>query len=77
MHQSFLFVRDSSAGHLTVTELGTDRRAAIQIYGETERHYAGEPWIEVILLGSDSIETLRSTHANWFPDWEPELSLLA
>lgn len=75
MHQSFLFVKDSRAGHLTVTELGTDRRAAINIYGETERHYADEPWIEVILLGSDSIETLRSTHANWFPDWEPVLTV--
>jgi len=75
MYQSFLFVRDSRAGHLTVTELGTDRKSAIRIYGQAEKFYAGQPWIEVVLLGSDSLETLRSTHANWFPDWEPLLTV--
>jgi len=77
VYQSFLFVKDSREGHLTVTELGADRHSAIEIYGEAEAFYSHTPWVEVILFGSDSLETLRATHANWFPDWEPELSLLA
>lgn len=75
MYQSFLFVRDARAGHLTVTELGPDRKWAIQVYGQAEKFYADQPWIEVILLGSDSLETLRVTHANWFPDWDPAVTV--
>lgn len=75
MYQSFLFVRDSRSGHLTVTELGPDRGPAIKIYGEAEKFYAGQPWIEVLLLGAESLETLRVTHTNWFPDWDPVVTV--
>jgi len=75
VYQSFLFVRDARGGHLTVTELGADRGPAIKVYGEAERFYSGQPWIEVLLLGAESLETLRVTHANWFPDWKPDLTL--
>ncbi len=77
MSQLFLFVRNRRDGYLDVTELTSDAAAAAEISGEAERFYSGEPWMDVILLGANSLETLRSTHANWFPDWEPELSLLA
>ena len=75
MYQSFLFVRDSRAGHLTVTKLGPDRKSAIQIYGQAEKFYADQPWIDVLLLGAESLETLRVTHANWFPDWDPVVTV--
>ena len=75
MYQSFLFVRDPRGGHLTVTELGADRGPAIRIYGEAEKFYSGQPWIEVLLLGAESLETLRVTHANWFPDWDPSVTV--
>jgi hypothetical protein len=77
MSQLFLFVRNRRDGYLDVTELTSDSTAAAEISGEAERFYSGESWMDVILLGADSLETLRATHANWFPDWEPELSLLA
>ena len=71
----FLFVRNRRDGYLDVTELDCEAARAGQISGEAERYYWDEPWMDVILLGADSLETLRSTHANWFPDWEPDLSI--
>ena len=38
----------------------------VEISGEAERYYWNEPWLDVILLGADSLETLRSMHANWY-----------
>ena len=75
MYQSFLFVQDSRAGHLTVTELEPDRKLAIQIYGQAGKSHTDQPWIEVLPLGAESLETLRVTHANWFPDWEPVVTV--
>ena len=77
MTTSFLFVRNRRDGYLDVTDLGSDTQTAAKISGEAERCYSDEPWIDVILLGADSLETLRSTHANWFPDWEPDRFLFA
>ena len=71
----FLFVRNRRDGYLDVTELDCEATRAGEISGEAERYYWDEPWMDVILLGADSLETLRSTHANWFPDWEPDLTL--
>jgi 3'-phosphoadenosine 5'-phosphosulfate sulfotransferase len=75
MTKIFLFVRDTRSGFLDVTELGTDRHTASIIYSEAERHFDDEPWVKVILLGSESLEMLRATHSNWFPDWEPSIAL--
>lgn len=75
MSQLFLFVRNRRDGYLDVTELNSEASVAGRISGEAERFYWDEPWMDVILLGADSLETLRSTHANWFPDWEPDFSL--
>lgn len=74
MSQLFLFVRNRRDGYLDVTKLASDSTAAAEISGEAERYFSQEPWMDVILLGADSMEKLRSTHANWFPDWEPLLT---
>lgn len=71
----FLFVRNRRDGYLDVTELDCEATRAGEISGEAERFHGAEPWMDVILLGAESLETLRSTHANWFPDWEPNLTL--
>jgi len=71
----FLFVRNRRDGYLDVTELDCEATRAGEISGEAERFYWDESWMDVILLGADSLETLRLTHANWFPDWKPDLSI--
>jgi len=65
--QYFLLAYDRSARHLiTELSLGTDQDSASNAYSELESQHRGDENIEVVLLGSDSIETLRLTHANYF-----------
>ena len=35
-------------------------------YAATEEEYRDRRAIEIVLIGSDSIETVRMTHANYF-----------
>lgn len=65
--QHFLLVFDHSEGKL-VEELdfGTDGDKAIAAYAEKEEAYAGRALIEIVLIGSDSLETVKLTHANYF-----------
>jgi vacuolar-type H+-ATPase subunit F/Vma7 len=42
---------------------GDDAAAA---YRELEREYQGRSDLEIVLVGADSIETIRRTHAHYF-----------
>lgn len=44
-----------------------DAVTASDAYAAAERQYADASHIEVVLLGSDSVATLRRTHPNYFP----------
>jgi hypothetical protein len=46
--------------------LGTDAEAGAERYGEFERRYRFEDGYEVVLIGADSAETIRHTHAHYF-----------
>ena len=43
-----------------------ERDAAWAAYDRLGRKYLGVPNVEVVLLGSDSEETLRATHGRYF-----------
>ena len=63
----FLLVFDHEAGHLVDTiPFGNDGERAVRAYSEKEREYEGRKNIEIVLIGSDSIETIKLTHANYF-----------
>ena len=47
-------------------DLGTDSAAAVAAYEAKEREFASRRSIEVVLIGSDSLDTIRRTHANYF-----------
>ncbi len=65
----FLLVFDRDAGRLIETiDFGTDSRRAVEAYTAKERQFEGQPRIEVVLIGSDSLETIKVTHANYFDD---------
>ena len=65
--QHFLLVFDHKAGKLVETgEFGTDGEKAVHAYAEKERQYRQERQMEIVLIGSDSIETVKLTHANYF-----------
>lgn len=65
--QHFLLVFDHRAGRLIRTEeFGEDADRALAAYAETEALYGDRKEIEVVLIGSDSFETVKRTHANYF-----------
>lgn len=62
----YLLVFDHKQGHLIHQREYEHAEAAIEAYSATERRYDKESLIEVVLIGSDSLETVRRTHANYF-----------
>jgi hypothetical protein len=49
----------------------TDADRAVLEYGIKERELEGRRRVEVVLIGSDSIQTIRRTHASYFDYIEP------
>lgn len=65
--QHFMLVFDHSKGELIeLTEFGENGDVAVARYGEKEDEYQGRNDIDIVLVGSDSIETVKLTHANYF-----------
>jgi hypothetical protein len=62
----FLIVFDREAGVSSVDDLGQDLSAALAVYAAKERDVAEHPNLEVALVGSSSLETLRRTHSSYF-----------
>ena len=64
----FLIVFDHEAGRLSepVTEFGEDSQAAVAAYSAKERELKDRPRVEIVLVGSDSLQTVKLTHANYF-----------
>jgi hypothetical protein len=44
----------------------TDAEVAASQYGDWERKYPFEDGYEVVIIGADSAETIRHTHAHYF-----------
>lgn len=63
----FLLVFDHDAGELIdQTDFGDDAEAAVAAYSVCEERFRDRDRIEVVLIASDSIETIRGTHSNYF-----------
>lgn len=66
----FLLVFDHIQARLVdLQEFGTDSEAAVAAYAAKEReigHLGAESALEIVLIGSDSLDTVRLTHANYF-----------
>lgn len=62
----FLVVYDIPAGQANVREFGTDYDAALRAYDAAEEAHREDRGHEVVLLGSDSLETLKKTHSSYF-----------
>lgn len=68
----FLLTYDRSKPRLADIERFHDGEKAVDAYEERERQYADQPHMEVVLLGADSEEAIRATHATYFRDFEAE-----
>lgn len=65
--QHFLLVFDHDAGRLIEnTSFGRDGARAVVAYAAKEKEYEEQPRVEIVLIGSDSLETVKITHANYF-----------
>lgn len=63
----FLLVYRRSIGRLEeCRDLGSDREAALKVRFERERRERTDPDVEVVVLGSPSLEALKLTHARYF-----------
>jgi hypothetical protein len=65
--QHFLVIYDIAAREANVDDrFGSDYDAALAAYAEAEQTYRGRADIEVVLLGADSVETIKKTHSSYF-----------
>ena len=65
--QHFLLVFDHARGRLVQEEhFHEDGPAALAAYAAKEQEHSGDRNIEIVLIGSDSIETVRLTHAKYY-----------
>lgn len=64
--QHFLVVYDVLLSVAAVEEFGTDYERALEAYSEREREHRLDPAVEVVLLGADSLDTVRKTHSSYF-----------
>jgi hypothetical protein len=63
----FLLVFDHEKGALVETlEFGSDSERAVAAYTAKEAECENNPAMEIVLIGSDSFETVQFTHANYF-----------
>ncbi len=62
----FLLTYDRSERRLVNMERFHNGRKAVDAYDEREHEFADQPHIEVVLLGADSEEAIRVTHAIYF-----------
>lgn len=65
--QHFLLVFDHAQGQLVEERhFQEEGAAALAAYAAKEKEHAGDRNIEIVLIGSDSIETVQLTHANYY-----------
>ncbi|WP_172121021.1 hypothetical protein [Actinomyces faecalis] len=63
----YLLVYDRKRDLLVSQEdYGTDTVAATSAYRAAEQLYHDQPWMDIVLVGSDSIETVKKTHSTYF-----------
>jgi hypothetical protein len=63
----FLLIYDRNREALVETlELGEDAEAAARTYSAAEQEFRGQEEIEVVLVGAESLDTIRVTHSHYF-----------
>ncbi|MDO5729756.1 MAG: hypothetical protein Q4P71_09065 [Actinomycetaceae bacterium] len=76
--QIFLFVYDRKNNRqVHVIPFGDDYTAAFAECIQQERKYVDQPWMDVVLIGSDSLDTIKITHSTYFQEGVNRLLNLA
>lgn len=74
--QHFLIVYDIPTGKVQVRDFGTDYDAALEAYAEIEGEMRNRNDLDIVLVGADSLETVKRTHSSYFQTKETFESLL-
>ena len=74
--QHFLIVYDIPTGKAKVRHFGADYDAALMAYAEIEGEMRDRDDLDIVLVGSDSLETVKRTHSSYFQSEETFESLL-
>lgn len=64
--RNYLVVFDKARGHITHFEEFDDGATALRARFAAERRHVGDPNIEIVVLGADSVANLHRTHARYF-----------
>ena len=72
----FLIVYDIPSGKAQVRRFGTDYDAAQAAYAELEGEMRGRDDLDIVLLGADSLATVKRTHSSYFQTEQTFESLL-
>jgi hypothetical protein len=67
----FLLVYDHGQRKLVHRDRYEDADEAAEAYARMEREHRGDKNLEIVLVGADSIETIRKTHGNYFNGASP------
>jgi hypothetical protein len=62
----FLVSFDPDTGKVDVRSYGTDYDAAQTAYAEAEQKNGIAGKLDIVLLGADSLETIKKTHSSYF-----------
>lgn len=72
----FLVVYNLAEGKANVESFGTDYDAALEAYAKAEEDFSNRETYDIVLLGADSIDTIKRTHSSYFHTEETFESLL-
>jgi hypothetical protein len=72
----FLVVYDLSKSMARVESFGTDYDRALEAYAKAEQDFGNRETFDIVLLGADSIDTIKRTHSSYFHTEETFESLL-
>ncbi len=64
----FLLVYDRARSKLVEVREFDDDGKASEEYARLEAEHRADANVEIVLIGSDSLETVKQTHSNYFSD---------
>ncbi len=70
----FLLVYDLRLQRLVSTKRFSDPAEATAAYAECEAQHRGNSDVEIVLVGADSLETIKQTHGHYFDGSAPAVA---
>jgi hypothetical protein len=64
--QHFLIIFDIPSGAVRVRSFGTDYDGAQAAYAEIEGEMRDRDDLDIVLVGADSLDTVKRTHSSYF-----------